>query len=289
MGQMIFYFIITLIWDAIGAQIAQQTDGKYRNLHDYLLGQLDERIAELEKSLNPLDWLGALLLRFLKAIVSSLLGMIESFVITEEDISGTLERATSRIFDRIEEGQMDIKTLLTDIQDTFASKLDDIDTRITYSVNTLYDNLKDATHDIITSAFDKMKDTLEVKFDELTSLLGEEAQQAGSLASYINAALEGVENATIRELDDIQDKIQEQADEILYGAEAIANAEILASKLLSKDILAKIDELAYPSDEVIDQSIDTTLIYIEKWFKKYLERYKQLMQALKDYMAEQGG
>ena len=289
MGQMIFYFIITLIWDAIGAQIAQQTDGKYRNLHDYLLGQLDERIAELEKSLNPLDWLGALLLRFLKAIVSSLLGMIESFVITEEDISGTLERATSRIFDRIEEGQMDIKTLLTDIQDTFASKLDDIDTRITYSVNTLYDNLKDATHDIISSAFDKMKDTIEVKFDELTSLLGEEAQQAGSLASYINAALEGVENATIRELDDIQDKIQEQADEILYGAEAIANAEILASKLLSKDILAKIDELAYPSDEVIDQSIDTTLIYIEKWFKKYLERYKQLMQALKDYMAEQGG
>jgi len=278
--------IISLIYGAINAQIRIQTEGKYSNLTDYLLGQIDEHIRRLETSPNPFDWIQAQLVKFIRGIVSALLGMVDFFIITEQDVTNIVDLFTGKVFDRLQEGQTDIKIILSDLQSILEDEIVATRNNVINALNDLYASLTDTTKDIIHASNEKLKEAISDKFNELEAALGEGVEAAGGLSGYIKAALEGVESGLSKELDEVAEYLEDQTADLVAGAQAIATSEVLSAKLLSKDLTKKIDELAFPTEETLDQSVDVVLDYQEKIFKKQLERYKQMMQNMREYLQE---
>jgi len=265
----LFYMIISLIYGAINAQIRIQTEGKYSNLTDYLLGQIDEHIRRLETSPNPFDWIQAQLVKFIRGIVSALLGMVDFFIITEQDVTNIVDLFTGKVFDRLQEGQTDIKIILSDLQSILEDEIVATRNNVINALNDLYASLTDTTKDIIHASNEKLKEAISDKFNELEAALGEGVEAAGGLSGYIKAALEGVESGLSKELDEVAEYLEDQTADLVAGAQAIATSEVLSAKLLSKDLTKKIDELAFPTEETLDQSVDVVLDYQEKIFKKH--------------------
>ncbi len=262
----------------VNHEVQQASGGQYDNFVEAIVDGIDQAISDLMNSSDPMAPIFASLLGTLKGAAQVFGITLDNVAFSVNDISDLFMQTTTLALEHLTEGQVSLKGLLDEIntylQDKIKTKLDEA-TRASQEIKAVVEN---GIKDVIDTVGDQASKVANTLLDEIAKAMHITESGFAFLNDYIDAAFDGISRGIQQGIGNVTDKINEMIESSLHSGEMIANAQMMSSLVLLDGLSKKIDEIITPTDETIDNMIDTTLKISEKMLRKQLDRYREFVK-----------